>query len=239
MIYDFGTFENKLKKLNLILTNEMKEQFSVYYDLLIEWNKKMNLTAITEFEEVMDKHFLDSAALGNYLQLAKQETLLDLGTGAGFPGIPLKIIFPHLNVLLADSLNKRVHFLQEVIRQLNLQDISAVHGRAEDLAHQSAYREYYDLCVSRAVAHLSVLSEYCLPFVKTKGLFVGYKTAGVQEEVVQAEKAIQILGGKLRGVEEFQLPETEYTRSFVFIEKVKRTPKKYPRKAGTPGKEPL
>ncbi len=239
MIYDFGTLEKKLKKLNFILTNEMKEQFSVYYDLLIEWNKKMNLTAITEFEEVMDKHFLDSAALGNYLQLAKQETLLDLGTGAGFPGIPLKIIFPHLNVLLADSLNKRVHFLQEVIRQLNLQDISAVHGRAEDLAHQSAYREHYDLCVSRAVAHLSVLSEYCLPFVKTKGLFVGYKTAGVQEEVVQAEKAIQILGGKLRGVEEFQLPETEYTRSFVFIEKVKRTPKKYPRKAGTPGKEPL
>lgn len=239
MDYHFEKFESQLEKLNIKLTNRMIEQFSNYYDLLIEWNQKINLTAITEFDDVIDKHFLDSVALGHYLQLEKPWNVLDLGTGAGFPGIPLKIMFPQLKVLLADSLNKRVRFLGEVIRELKLQDIRAVHGRAEELAHQNIYRESFDLCVSRAVAHLSVLSEYCLPFLKPEGVFVGYKSAGVQDEVMQAEKAIQILGGRLRGVEEYQLPETEYGRSFVFVDKVRQTPKKYPRKAGMPGKEPL
>lgn len=239
MDYAFDRFERQLIKLNIELTNNMKEQFSRYYDLLIEWNKKINLTAITEFEEVIDKHFLDSVALGHYLQMENPWSVMDLGTGAGFPGIPLKIIFPQLKVLLADSLNKRVRFLEEVIAELGLKDIRAVHGRAEELARQSEYRESYDLCVSRAVAHLAVLGEYCLPFVKVKGVFVGYKSVGVKEEIVQAEKAFQIMGGRLRRVEEFQLPETEYGRSFVFVDKVRQTPKKYPRKAGIPSKNPL
>ena len=235
----FERLENQLSKLNLKLTDEKRDQFSFYYDLLIEWNKVMNLTAITEFDDVSDKHFLDSLALGKYLNMEHAWSLIDLGTGAGFPGIPLKIMFPELDVLLVDSLNKRVRFLKEVISQLKLKGICAVHGRAEELAHQTKYREQYDLCVSRAVANLSSLSEYCLPFVKSEGIFIAYKTADLKEEIDRSKNAIQMMGGKLREVTEFQLPDTEYRRSFVFIDKVKQTPKKYPRKAGTPVKEPL
>lgn len=194
----FDKFEKQLLKLNMKLTKQKKEQFSKYYELLIEWNQRINLTAITELDEVIDKHFLDSIALGNYLQMEKRWSVIDLGTGAGFPGIPLKIMFPQLEVLLADSLNKE-YVLEEVIVQLQLENICAVHGRAEELAHQSKYRERYDLCVSRAVAHLSVLSEYCLPFVKTEGgVFVAYKSAGLKEELMQAKKAIQIIGENCR-----------------------------------------
>lgn len=235
----FERFENQLYKLNLELTDKKREQFSFYYDLLLEWNQVMNLTAITEFNEVTDKHFLDSLALGKYVNIKNIDTLIDLGTGAGFPGIPLKIMFPELEVLLVDSLNKRVRFLDEVIFQLKLKGIRAVHGRAEELAHQANYREQYDLCVSRAVANLSSLSEYCLPFVKSEGSFIAYKSADLKEEIDRSKKAIQVMGGKLRKVEEFQLPDTQYRRSFVFIDKVKHTPGQYPRKAGTPAKDPL
>jgi len=236
---NFDKFDQKLARLNLTVTDFMKEQFSDYYDLLCEWNKVTNLTAIIEFDDVVEKHFLDSVALGAYLKLENEWKLIDIGTGAGFPGIPLKIMFPQLHVLLADSLNKRIRFLEEVIRKLQLTNICAVHGRAEDLAHKDMYREQFDLCVSRAVANLASLSEYCLPFVKTGGIFVAYKSAEIEKELEQSKRAISILGGKLRNVEEFQLSDTEYRRSFVFIDKAKQTSKKYPRKAGTPGKNPL
>lgn len=239
MQYNFEKFEEKLSQLNLNLTDFMKDQFSIYYDLLYEWNKVMNLTAITEFDEVVEKHFLDSVALGAYLRLENKWRMIDIGTGAGFPGIPLKIMYPDLDVLLADSLNKRIRFLNEVIEKLQLTNICAVHGRAEELAHNKEYREQYDLCVSRAVANLSSLCEYCLPFVKIGGIFVAYKSSNIKEELEQSKKSIQILGGKLRKVDEFQLPDTDYQRSFVFIDKMKSTSKKYPRKAGTPGKHPL
>ena len=239
MCYNFDKFEQKLTQLELTVTDYMKEQFSDYYNLLCEWNKVMNLTTIIEFDEVVEKHFLDSVVLGKYLKLENKWNLIDIGTGAGFPGIPLKIMFPQLHVLLVDSLNKRIRFLDEVIGKLQLTEICAVHSRAEDLAHKNEYREQFDLCVSRAVANLASLSEYCLPFVKKGGLFVAYKSADIGDEVEHSKKAISVLGGKLRDVEEFQLFDTGYQRSFVFIDKVKQTAKKYPRKAGTPGKNPL
>lgn len=239
MDYRFDKFENRLLQLDIQITEQMKEQFAIYYDILCEWNEIMNLTAITQFDEVVEKHFLDSLALGAYLKMKGNLKLIDIGTGAGFPGIPLKIVYPQLHVLLVDSLNKRVRFLNEVIQRLNLSNIFAVHGRAEELARKNEYREQYDVCVSRAVAHLASLSEYCLPFVKIGGVFAAYKSSDIADEVEQSKRAIQILGGKLKSVEMFQLPETAYNRSFVMIDKVKNTSKKYPRKAGTPAKCPL
>ncbi len=239
MRYNFDKFEEKLSEINLKITDLMIDQFAVYYELLCEWNKVINLTTIIEFDEVVEKHFLDSVVLGAYLNLKNKWKLIDIGTGAGFPGIPLKIMFPDLDVLLADSLNKRIRFLNELIGKLQLTGIHAIHCRAEELARKNEYREQYDLCVSRAVANLASLSEYCLPFVRAGGVFIAYKSAGIQEEVNQSKNAIQILGGKLQKVEEFQLPNTEYLRSFVFVDKVKHTSKKYPRKAGMPGKNPL
>lgn len=243
MSCDFTNLKCKLYKLNIKLTNKMEEQFTLYYETLIEWNKVMNLTAITEFDDVVDKHFLDSAALGFDIQmrsiLNRNMKMIDIGTGAGFPGIPLKILFPELQIVLVDSLNKRVKFLNEVIEKLELHQITSIHARAEELAHKEEYREQFDMCVSRAVANLSSLCEYCMPFVKIGGLFVSYKSADIDLEVKQSEKAIQILGGKLNEVKKFCLPDTEYQRSFVVINKVKRTSKKYPRKAGVPSKMPL
>lgn len=239
MDYRFDKFQNKLLKLDIKITDQMKDQFAIYYDILCEWNHVMNLTAITQFDEVVEKHFLDSLALGAYVKLKDNLKLIDIGTGAGFPGIPLKIVYPELNVFLVDSLNKRVRFLNEVIQRLHLLNICAIHARAEELAHKNEYREQYDLCVSRAVAHLSSLSEYCLPFVKIGGVFAAYKSSDIADEIAQSKKAIQILGGKIKTVEEFQLPETDYNRSFIMIDKVKNTSEKYPRKAGTPAKCPL
>ena len=230
-------FVKELEKLNMTLTDEQLNQFVQYYELLVEKNKVMNLTAITEFHEVIEKHFIDSLSLIKMIDLNKEASVIDMGTGAGFPGIPLKIAFSNLDITLADSLNKRVSFLNEVIDVLKLQNIRSVHGRAEDLANQKDMREQYDYCVSRAVANLSTLSEYCLPFVHIGGAFISYKSGNCDEEIEQAKSAVFLLGGKLRKVDKFQIGENG--RSFVVIDKVKGTPKKYPRKAGTPSRNPL
>ena len=224
----------------VLLTDAQLAQFEQYYDMLIEKNKVMNLTAITEREEVILKHFIDSLALAGYVKMwEKPYKIIDVGTGAGFPGIPLKIAFPELEITLMDSLNKRILFLQEVIDALGLKKVSAVHGRAEEMASNATHRQQYDLCVSRAVSNLAVLTEYCLPFVKKGGLFVSYKSADSDAEIQEGKKAISILGGKLTSVDKFQLPDSDLRRALVCIKKVKDTPKKYPRKAGTPAKLPL
>lgn len=224
----------------VLLTDVQLAQFEQYYDRLIEKNKVMNLTAITEREDVILKHFIDSLALARYVKLWEKEyKIIDVGTGAGFPGIPLKIAFPNLQVTLFDSLNKRIKFLQEMIDTLKLKEITAVHGRAEEGARDKNMREKYDFAVSRAVANMTVLSEYCIPFVKVGGYFIPYKTGTVEEEITQGKKAIQILGGKIEKIEKLMLPNSDISRSFVFIKKEKQTPKAYPRKAGTASKQPL
>ncbi len=237
MEYNLDQFKKGLSDLNIDLTEKQIEQFLKYYEILVETNKVMNLTAITEFDEVIEKHFLDSLSLVRVFDLNRNVKILDLGTGAGFPGIPLKIAFPEIDIVLADSLNKRVKFLNEVVEALQLKQVETVHGRAEELAKNKKYREQFDLCTSRAVANLSSLSEYCIPFVKEGGKFISYKSGEIEEEVDQAKRAIHVLGGKLDRVYKFDLHEQK--RSFVIIEKVKKTPAVYPRKAGTPTKEPL
>lgn len=237
MEYNFDNFIKELEKLSITLSEQQLEQFRMYYEMLVEKNKVMNLTAITEWDEVLEKHFLDSVSLIRAVDVRQNLSVMDMGTGAGFPGIPLKIVFPSLEITLADSLNKRVLFLQEVIDALKLEGIQAVHGRAEDLARDKKYREQYDLCVSRAVANLSTLSEYCLPFVRIGGRFVSYKSGECEEEVASSKSAVFLLGGKTKEVVKFELGESG--RSFIVIEKVKGTAKTYPRKAGTPSKKPL
>lgn len=232
-------FENKLASLGITLTEIQKEQFYKFYELLVEWNKVMNLTGITEYEEVNEKHFVDSISIIKAIDMNQVDTVIDIGTGAGFPGIPLKIAFPHIKVVLLDSLNKRIHFLNTVIDELGLENIKTIHGRAEDYARQAEYREQFDLCVSRAVANLATLSEYCLPYVKVNGYFISYKSGEIDQELLDGNKAISLLGGKLSDVVKFQLPGSDINRSFVKIEKKQSTSKKYPRKAGLPAKEPL
>ena len=238
-MYDLTKFEHGLSELNISLSEEQKNQFISYFEMLVEKNKVMNLTAITEFDEVIEKHFLDSLALFTVMDLHQSIFVLDLGTGAGFPGIPLKIAFPELDIVLMDSLQKRVKFLQEVIDELGLKNIQAVHGRAEETGRNKLYREQFDLCVSRAVANITTLSEYCLPFVKEGGSFISYKSSSIDEELEEGKKGISILGGKVSNVHKFKLPDSDLQRSFVIIDKVKKTPKAYPRKAGTPSKDPL
>lgn len=227
----------KFEKENFAFSQEQKRQFFNFYTLLIEKNKVMNLTGITEFSQVVEKHFLDSVLLNRVVDLEKPLQVIDVGTGAGFPGIPLKIAFPNLSVTLMDSLSKRILFLQEVIDVLNLKGIETVHARAEELARKKEYREKFDLAVSRAVANLSTLEEYCIPFVKKGGLFVSYKSGDVEEELDAAGAACKILGGKVKEVYKFDLGPQK--RSFVVIEKYKNTPGAYPRKAGTPLRQPL
>lgn len=229
----------KAEQLNINLKDNQLQQFQIYYEMLIEKNKVMNLTAITEYDAVIDKHFVDSILLGSICNLSDSLSVIDVGTGAGFPGIPLKIAFPELQVTLLDSLNKRVNFLNEIIDALGLTGIEAVHSRAEDAGRSLRYRDKYDLCVSRAVANLSTLSEYCLPFVKRGGYFISYKSMEIQEELRQAEHAVAILGGKLEAVVPVELPGSEITRQFIRILKKKNTPKEYPRKAGTASRTPL
>lgn len=243
MSHDFSTLINNCKKWNIVLTEKQIKQFDQYYDLLVEWNSFMNLTAITEFDEVCQKHFLDSLSIVKAYpdHYFKEDTFqfIDIGTGAGFPSIPIKIVFPNLKFTLVDSLNKRIKFLNEVIDQLQLSDCTAVHGRAEDLAKNSSYREQYDFCVSRAVANLSTLCEYCMPYVKVGGRFVSYKSEKITEEALNAKHAIYVLGGKFERQVDFTLPDSDIYRNIYIIQKEKITPKKYPRKAGLPSKEPL
>ena len=235
---------NICNKINIEISDDQINCFEKYYELLIEKNKVMNLTAITDKEDVIVKHFIDSIALIPYLldkgiNINNKLKIIDIGTGAGFPGLPLKIMMPDVKFTLLDSLNKRVSFLNEVIDELKLKDIEALHGRAEDYASDNKYREKYDICVSRAVANLSTLSEYCIPFVKEDGFFISYKAGESEEEINNSKNAIKILGGKINKVEEFVLPGTDASRVFVFIIKQELTDKKYPRKAGVPAKKPL
>lgn len=237
--FDRSVLTDACNKIGISLTEEQVDQFLIYYEHLVEKNKVMNLTGITEYEEVVQKHFVDSLSLAQMIDLNQYESVIDVGTGAGFPGVPLKIAFPHLHVVLMDSLNKRINFLNEVIEKTGCTGITAVHARAEDLARKKEYREQFDLCLSRAVANLSSLAEYCLPFVKKEGMFISYKSMNIDDEIKEAKNALFLLGGKLKEKREFYLPDSDIGRSFVIVKKEKNTPAKYPRKAGMPGKEPL
>ena len=234
--------KNKFIEFGITLSDRQVAQFEDYASLLVEWNSFMNLTAITDFEEIVEKHFIDSLALSLMDDVSREtsgKSMIDVGTGAGFPGIPLKIVYPELEVTLLDSLNKRIKFLNEVITKLELKGITAIHGRAEEAARKHELREQFDLCVSRAVANLSTLNEYCLPFIKKGGKFISYKSGEVDEELDTATKAIKILGGKVIDKKFFALPGTDIQLSLIIINKVKETPKTSPRKAGTPSKQPL
>ena len=238
---NLNQFEKYLEQFQITLNDKQKEQFLKYYELLVEWNGFMNLTAITEFDDVMKKHFADSLSIVKAFSKIRTEKLkvIDIGTGAGFPGIPLKIVFPQIELTLLDSLQKRLKFLQEVIDQLELGEVELIHGRAEDFCKPSMKREQYDLCVSRAVANLATLSELCLPYVKVGGKFIPYKSEKAEEEVREAQKAVTLLGGEVKEQIGFELPESNIGRTLVVIEKKNITPKKFPRKAGIPAKEPI
>ncbi|MDA8233727.1 MAG: 16S rRNA (guanine(527)-N(7))-methyltransferase RsmG [Clostridia bacterium] len=225
--------------LGLTLSVKQTEDFEVYKNILLEWNQKFNLTAITEENEVAVKHFIDSLAVLPHLPKMSGAKLLDVGTGAGFPGLPLKIMLPELEVCLLDSLQKRVGFLQEVIGRLELTGITGLHGRAEEKAHQAGMREKFFFVTARAVARLNVLLEYCLPFVKPGGFFIALKGAEVEAEVKEGEKALNVLSGRLYKIVNFDLPLNGGKRSLVLVEKAGNTPDKYPRKAGTPEKKPI
>lgn len=259
--------KNTLEKIGYSLTDKQCEQFNTFHKLLCEWNEFMNLTGITDYEEVVIKHFMDSLAVNCVYNFSENEKVVDIGTGAGFPGIPLKIAYPDIRITLLDSLNKRINFLNEVIDKTSLNiktdnlqnmyhdsqkvvitnsdlhiddnNVETLHGRAEDYAKKKEYREQYDVCVSRAVANLATLSEYCIPFVKVGGVFISYKAGNLEEEINTSKNAIKLLGGKIEKVESIILPDTDIERTFVVIRKQEATKNKYPRKAGLPSKEPL
>ena len=234
-------FEEEMSKKSKILgvrfSVEQIEQFYKYMNLLIEWNEKMNLTAITEPKEIILKHFIDSITILKYID--DNSKLVDVGTGAGFPGVPLSIMNLTLKITLVDSLNKRLIFLQEVVKELNLKNIEIVHARAEEFGQNKNYREKFDIATSRAVANLATLSEYLVPLVKIGGKIISMKASNAKEEINDAQKAIEVLGGKIEKIEEFDLPESDIGRTIIIIDKNKCTPAIYPRKAGTPAKEPI
>lgn len=225
------------EKIDIKFTEEQLNQFYKYMNLLLEWNEKINLTAITDPNEVILKHFIDSLTINKYIK--ENSTLADVGTGAGFPGIPLKILRPDLKITLVDSLNKRINFLNEVINKLNLVNIETVHSRIEDFGKNKKYRESFDFVTARAVANLAVLSEYLLPIAKVGGQCVCMKGSSVEEELSNGKNAIKVLGGKIKIIDEFVLPDSDMSRNVIIIDKIKNTPNKYPRKAGIPVKEPL
>lgn len=228
-----------IKMISVELTNKQVSQFIKFYEMLVEWNKVMNLTGITEYDEVVMKHFVDSLSIVKVNGFDNVTSIIDVGTGAGFPGIPLKIVFPEIKITLLDSLNKRIKFLNAVIDELELENIETIHGRAEDFSKKEDYREQYDLCVSRAVANLATLSEYCLPYVKEDGYFLPYKSGDIKEEAANSKKAVKILGGSIEDIISFEIPDTDMARTILKIHKTKATPKRFPRKAGLPTKEPI
>ncbi len=232
-------FSSLLEEKGIKLTPRQLSQFEAYYLELIEWNEKMNLTGITDRGQVYLKHFYDSISLSFYIPMDTVHTLIDIGSGAGFPSIPLKIVYPHLEITIIDSLNKRIQFLQHIVSSINLDTISCIHGRAEDAARNLKLRNHYDLATARAVARLSVLNELCLPFVRENGLFAAMKGSDIHDEVQESAYSLKQLLSELKGVHSFELPIEQAQRSIVIIEKIGRTPAKYPRKAGVPSKEPL
>lgn len=230
------------QKFGYSLSEKQVVQFLTYEKLLAEWNQKINLTAITDYEDVVWKHFIDSVSICQSSYVSRETwggKLIDVGTGAGFPGIPLKILFPHLSITLLDALQKRLNFLKEVVNACGLQNVELVHGRAEDVAHNERYRERYDLCVSRAVANMAVLCEYCLPFIRRGGHFIAYKAGDAIPEIRAGEKSAAIFGGEIKSIESFTIHGSDLARVLVDIRKVRNTPKKYPRKAGVPSKKPI
>ena len=237
--YHLDNFRKDLEALQIVLNKEQLCQFMSYYELLVEWNQVMNLTAITDFEEVCKKHFTDSLSLVKAYKINASISVIDVGTGAGFPGIPLKIAFPDIEIILLYSLHKRVDFLKTVIDNLGLKKIEALHGRAEDYAKEKNFREQFDLCVSRAVSNLSTLSEYCIPYVKIGGYFISYKSEKLSEEKKDAEYAISVLGGEIEDQISFQIPNSDINRNLLIVRKKKETPANYPRKAGLPLKKPI
>jgi 16S rRNA (guanine527-N7)-methyltransferase len=237
-IKEFGKILNEyLKEINIKLDTNQIEQFYKYMQMLIEWNQKINLTAITKPDEIILKHFVDSLTIEKYI--GDKKTIVDVGTGAGFPAIPLKIYRKDLKIVLVDSLNKRINFLNEVIKELNLENIETIHSRAEEFGQNKKYRESFDIATSRAVANLATLSEYLIPLVNKNGKCICMKGQEIEEELQKSKKAIQVLGGKIISVDEFSLPNSDIKRNIIEIKKTNKTPEKYPRKPGTPAKEPI
>ncbi len=228
---------NNLKELNIELTDFQLKQFYEYMNILIKWNKVMNLTRITEPKEIIIKHFIDSLTILDNIN--ENSSVIDVGTGAGFPGIPIKIAFPDTKIILLDSLNKRIKFLNEVIEKLQLKDINTIHGRAEDYGKEKNHREKYDIAVARAVAPLNVLLEYLMPFIKIGGKCICMKGLNSEGEILESKNAIKILGGESIKTKDFYIPNTDIKRRIILVDKIKQTNIKYPRKAGTPSKEPL
>ncbi|MDQ0233181.1 16S rRNA (guanine(527)-N(7))-methyltransferase RsmG [Metabacillus malikii] len=236
---DKELFQKSLAEKGIILSEKQMEQFNIYFQLLVEWNEKMNLTSITEEGEVYLKHFYDSVSAAFYFDFSKPLSICDVGAGAGFPSIPLNICFPHLHISIVDSLQKRITFLEHLTNRLGLENVSLFHDRAETFGQNKSHRESFDIVTARAVARLSVLSELCLPLVKQNGTFIAMKAAAAQEELNAGEKAIKVLGGKVREIHPFELPLDNGDRTILIIDKEKATPKKYPRKPGTPNKLPI
>lgn len=229
----------KIAEMEFNGSSKIASELVNYMKGILEWNEKINLTAITEDRDIIQKHFVDCVSIASKIDIPSGATVIDVGTGAGFPGIPVKIAFPDIEITLLDSLNKRINFLQEVVSSLGLENVNCVHSRAEDGGQNGEYREQYDMCISRAVANLAVLSEYCLPFVKVGGAFVSLKGPDVKEELEESKKALEKLGGEVIGVEKIDIPKSDITHSLVIIKKVRQTPKAYPRKAGKVTKNPI
>jgi len=233
------TLEEGFNLLKLPYNKDIDSKFALYKDLLKEWNKKINITSIEDDEEIYIKHFIDSVLLLNENNINEKKTVIDVGTGGGFPGLPLKIVNDNYKITLLDSLKKRIDFLSQVTKALDLSDVNLIHGRAEDYGQNKELRECYDICVSRAVAPLNVLSEYCIPFVKVGGYFAAYKSDNISQEISNSDNAIKKLGGKIKEIKEISIPATDIIRKIVIIEKIEPTNTRYPRKAGKPSKDPL
>lgn len=232
-------FTNALKNHGIELREKQLKQFDNYFHMLVEWNEKMNLTALTDKEDVYLKHFYDSITAAFYYDFTKNIHICDVGAGAGFPSIPIKICFPHLEITIIDSLNKRIGFLDHLAKELGIENVHFHHGRAEDFGSNPEFREKFDVVMARAVARMSVLSELCLPFSKKDGVFIAMKGAQANEEIIDSKKAIKLLGGKVNKVDTFTLPQEESERSIIIIDKKMKTPNKYPRQAGTPNRKPI